>query len=81
MARIFGFGLTALVLLLLCVGAAVVDGQGQWRASVCTDVIRMQFMGRMDGSKASAAALLLHQFHGQLRAGLSLALLALLAGP
>ncbi|WP_347906192.1 phospholipid carrier-dependent glycosyltransferase [Pseudomonas purpurea] len=52
--RMLGFGLLASVLLLGCVGLLLWLAQRSGGAEFVQDVIRMQFMGRMDGSEGSS---------------------------
>lgn len=55
--RFFGFGLTAAVLLGLCVGALLWMAKASAGPVFMQDVIRMQFMGRMDGSEGVSGSL------------------------
>jgi hypothetical protein len=57
MAAVFGFGLTAAVLLALCVGALLWMAKASGGPVFMQDVIRMQFMGRMDGSEGVSGSL------------------------
>lgn len=55
--RLFGFGLTAALLLALCVGALLWLADSSGGADFMHDVVRMQFMGRMDGSEGVSGSL------------------------
>lgn len=52
--RLFGFGLLASALLLGCVGLLLWLAHRSGGAAFVQDVIRMQFMGRMDGREGSS---------------------------
>ncbi|QTT89002.1 ArnT family glycosyltransferase [Pseudomonas chlororaphis] len=52
--RLFGFGCVALLLLLACVGLLLWLAQLSGGPAFVQEVIRMQFMGRMDGSEGSS---------------------------
>ncbi|MBV6823331.1 glycosyltransferase family 39 protein [Pseudomonas sp. PD9R] len=55
--RLFGFGLTAALLLAVCVGALLWLAETSGGPIFMQDVIRMQFMGRMDGSEGVSGSL------------------------
>ena len=55
--QLFSFGLLALALLLACVGLLLLMAKLSGGESFMQDVIRMQFLGRMDGSEGSSAVL------------------------
>jgi 4-amino-4-deoxy-L-arabinose transferase-like glycosyltransferase len=78
--RFFGFGLTAAVLLGLCVGALLWMAKTSAGPTFMQDVIRMQFMGRMDGSEGVSGSLYYFTSSmGNYALAYPLALLALLA--
>ncbi|MCB2253880.1 phospholipid carrier-dependent glycosyltransferase [Pseudomonas chlororaphis] len=52
--RLFGFGCGALLLLLACVGLLLWLARLSGGADFVQEVIRMQFLGRMDGSEGSS---------------------------
>ncbi|MGE8414833.1 MAG: ArnT family glycosyltransferase [Pseudomonas sp.] len=52
--RLFGFGFSALLLLVACVGLLLWLARLSGGQAFVDDVIRMQFMGRMDGSEGSS---------------------------
>jgi hypothetical protein len=79
--QLFSFGLTAAVLL-ACVGAAVVMAKLSGGKRFMQDVIRMQFMGRMDGSEGVSGPLYYFTSSmGNYALAYPLALLALLGWP
>lgn len=55
--RLFSFGLLALALLGACVGLLLLLAKLSGGEAFMQDVIRMQFLGRMDGSEGSSGAL------------------------
>ncbi|CAI8849108.1 Glycosyltransferase [Pseudomonas sp. IT-P253] len=55
--RLFGFGLTAAVLLAVCVGALLWLAEASGGPVFMQDVVRMQFMGRMNGSEGVSGSL------------------------
>ncbi|MCP1506696.1 4-amino-4-deoxy-L-arabinose transferase-like glycosyltransferase [Pseudomonas marginalis] len=55
--QLFSFGLLALALLGACVGLLLLLAKLSGGAAFMQDVIRMQFLGRMDGSEGSSGAL------------------------
>ena len=55
--RLFSFGLLALALLGACVGLLLLLAKLSGGEAFMHDVIRMQFLGRMDGSEGSSGAL------------------------
>ncbi len=55
--QLFSFGLLALALLAACVGLLLLMAKLSGGESFMQDVIRMQFLGRMDGSEGSSGAL------------------------
>ena len=55
--QLFSFGLLALALLVACVGLLLLMAKLSGGESFMQDVIRMQFLGRMDGSEGSSGAL------------------------
>ncbi|MDB5997514.1 MAG: glycosyltransferase, partial [Pseudomonas sp.] len=55
--RLFGFGLGAALLLAVCVGALLWLAERSGGTTFMQDVIRMQFMGRMDGSEGMSGSL------------------------
>lgn len=55
--QLFSFGLLALALLLACVGLLLLMAKLSGGESFMQDVIRMQFLGRMDGSEGSSSVL------------------------
>jgi 4-amino-4-deoxy-L-arabinose transferase-like glycosyltransferase len=55
--QLFSFGLLALALLMACVGLLLLMAKLSGGESFMQDVIRMQFLGRMDGSEGSSGAL------------------------
>ena len=55
--QLFSFGLLALALLTACVGLLLLMAKLSGGESFMQDVIRMQFLGRMDGSEGSSGAL------------------------
>jgi len=78
--RFFGFGLTAAVLLGLCVGALLWMAKTSAGPTFMQDVIRMQFMGRMDGSEGVSGSLYYFTSSmGNYALAYPLALLALIA--
>ncbi len=54
---LFGFGLVALALLVACVGVLLLLAKLSGGEAFMQDVIRMQFLGRMDGSEGSSGVL------------------------
>ncbi len=56
-SRLFSFGLLALALLGACVGLLLLLAKLSGGDTFMQDVIRMQFLGRMDGSEGSSGAL------------------------
>ncbi|MBD9604294.1 4-amino-4-deoxy-L-arabinose transferase-like glycosyltransferase [Pseudomonas sp. PvR086] len=56
-SRLFGFGLLAAVLLVVCVGALLWLAEASGGTAFMHDVVRMQFMGRMDGSEGVSGSL------------------------
>lgn len=56
-SRLFGFGLAAAVMLALCVGALLWLAKVSGGPAFMQDVVRMQFMGRMDGSEGVSGSL------------------------
>ncbi|UII68901.1 glycosyltransferase [Pseudomonas sp. HN11] len=54
---LFSFGLLALALLVACVGLLLLMAKLSGGESFMQDVIRMQFLGRMDGSEGSSGVL------------------------
>lgn len=54
--RLFSFGVLALALLLACVGLLLLLAKVSGGESFMQDVIRMQFLGRMDGREGSSRA-------------------------
>ncbi|WP_247255672.1 ArnT family glycosyltransferase [Pseudomonas moorei] len=78
--RFFGFGLTAAVLLALCVVALLWMAKASGGPVFMQDVIRMQFMGRMDGREGVSGSLYYFTSSmGNYALAYPLALLALLA--
>ncbi|MHA4967745.1 ArnT family glycosyltransferase [Pseudomonas extremorientalis] len=55
--QLFSFGLLALALLVACVGLLLLMAKLSGGESFMQDVIRMQFLGRMDGSEGSSGML------------------------
>jgi 4-amino-4-deoxy-L-arabinose transferase-like glycosyltransferase len=55
--QLFSFGLLALALLAACVGLLLLMAKLSGGEGFMQDVIRMQFLGRMDGSEGSSGAL------------------------
>jgi 4-amino-4-deoxy-L-arabinose transferase-like glycosyltransferase len=55
--QLFSFGLLALALLVACVGLLLLLAKLSGGEAFMQDVIRMQFLGRMDGSEGSSGAL------------------------
>lgn len=55
--QLFSFGLLALALLVACVGLLLLMAKSSGGESFMQDVIRMQFLGRMDGSEGSSGML------------------------
>lgn len=55
--QLFSFGLLALALLAACVGLLLLMAKLSGGESFMQDVIRMQFLGRMDGSEGSSGVL------------------------
>ncbi|TFW42236.1 ArnT family glycosyltransferase [Pseudomonas fluorescens] len=55
--QLLSFGLLALALLVACVGLLLLMAKLSGGESFMQDVIRMQFLGRMDGSEGSSSAL------------------------
>ncbi len=55
--RLFGFGLLAAALLVVCVGLLLLLAKISGGPAFMQDVIRMQFMGRMDGSEGASGSL------------------------
>lgn len=55
--RLFAFGLSAALLLAMCVGALLWLAESSGGPVFMQDVVRMQFMGRMDGSEGVSGAL------------------------
>jgi len=55
--QLFSFGLLALALLVACVGLLLLMAKLSGGESFMQDVIRMQFLGRMDGSEGSSGVL------------------------
>ncbi|MGH8389518.1 MAG: ArnT family glycosyltransferase [Pseudomonas sp.] len=55
--RFFGFGLTAALLLGVCLGTLLWLAQTSAGPAFVQDVIRMQFMGRLDGSEGASGSL------------------------
>ncbi|SET24094.1 4-amino-4-deoxy-L-arabinose transferase [Pseudomonas sp. NFR09] len=55
--QLFSFGLLALALLVACVGLLLLMAKLSGGESFMQDVIRMQFLGRMDGSEGSSGLL------------------------
>jgi 4-amino-4-deoxy-L-arabinose transferase-like glycosyltransferase len=55
--RLFGFGLTAAVLLAVCMGVLLWLAETSGGPAFMQDVVRMQFMGRMDGSEGVSGSL------------------------
>ena len=55
--QLFSFGLLALALLVACVGLLLLMAKLSGGESFMQDVIRMQFLGRMDGSEGSSGPL------------------------
>ncbi|MBK3438298.1 ArnT family glycosyltransferase [Pseudomonas sp. MF7448] len=53
--RLFSFGVLALALLLACVGLLLLLAKVSGGESFMQDVIRMQFLGRMDGREGSSS--------------------------
>lgn len=62
--RLFGFGLSAALLLTVCVGALLWLADTSGGPAFMHDVVRMQFMGRMDGSEGASGSL--YYFTGSL---------------
>ncbi|WP_433735320.1 ArnT family glycosyltransferase [Pseudomonas putida] len=78
--RLIGFGLAASMLLVVCVGVLLWLAKASGGAPFMQDVIRMQFMGRMDGSEGASGALFYFtSAMGNYALAYPLALLALLA--
>ncbi|CRL52478.1 ArnT family glycosyltransferase [Pseudomonas sp. URMO17WK12:I11] len=55
--HLFGFGLTAAVLLAVSIGTLLWLADTEGGPAFMQDVVRMQFMGRMDGSEGASGAL------------------------
>ncbi|PMZ30209.1 glycosyltransferase, partial [Pseudomonas sp. GW247-3R2A] len=55
--RLFGFGLTAAVLLAASVGMLLWLAESRGGPLFVQDVVRMQFLGRMDGSEGVSGSL------------------------
>lgn len=55
--RLFGFGLLAALLLTVCVGAVLWLAEAIGGPDFMHDVVRMQFLGRMDGSEGVSGSL------------------------
>lgn len=55
--QLFSFGLIALALLVACVGLLLLMAKLSGGEAFMQDVIRMQFLGRMDGSEGSSGVL------------------------
>ena len=55
--QLFSFGVVALALLVACVGLLLLLAKLSGGESFMQDVIRMQFLGRMDGSEGSSGVL------------------------
>jgi 4-amino-4-deoxy-L-arabinose transferase-like glycosyltransferase len=55
--RLFGFGLSAALLLCMCVGVLLWLAERNGGAAFMHDVVRMQFMGRLDGSEGVSGSL------------------------
>lgn len=55
--RLFGFGLMAAVLLAVCVGVLLWSAETIGGTAFMQDVVRMQFMGRLDGSEGVSGSL------------------------
>jgi len=55
--RLFGFGLSAAVLLAACVGGLLWLAERSGGPAFMHDVVRMQFLGRMDGSEGVGGSL------------------------
>lgn len=55
--QLFSFGLLALALLMACVGVLLLLAKLSGGEGFMQDVIRMQFLGRMDGSEGSSGVL------------------------
>lgn len=55
--RLFGFGLSAAALLILCIGSLLWLAETSGGPVFVQDVIRMQFMGRMNGSEGVSGSL------------------------
>lgn len=55
--RLFGFGLSAAALLILCIGGLLWLAETSGGPVFVQDVIRMQFMGRMNGSEGVSGSL------------------------
>jgi 4-amino-4-deoxy-L-arabinose transferase-like glycosyltransferase len=62
--RLFGFGLSAALLLAVCVGVLLWLAERSGGPAFMQEVIRMQFMGRMDGSEGVSGSL--YYFTGSL---------------
>jgi 4-amino-4-deoxy-L-arabinose transferase-like glycosyltransferase len=78
--RFFGFGLSAAVLLAICVGVLLWLAETSGGSGFMQDVIRMQFMGRMDGSEGVSGSLYYFTSSiGNYALAYPLALLALIA--
>ena len=78
--QLFSFGLLALALLAACVGLLLLLAKLSGGENFMHDVIRMQFLGRMDGSEGSGGVLYYFQFPGQLRPGLSTGIVSAAGG-
>jgi 4-amino-4-deoxy-L-arabinose transferase-like glycosyltransferase len=78
--RLFGFGLLAALLLAVCVGCLLWLAEASAGPAFMQDVIRMQFMGRLDGSEGVSGSLYYFTSSiGNYALAYPLALLALLA--
>lgn len=78
--RLIGFGLTAALVLALCVGVLLWLAKTSGGVDFMQDVVRMQFMGRMDGSEGESGLLFYFTSSiGDYALAYPLALLALLA--
>lgn len=78
--RLFSFGVLALALLLACVGLLLLLAKVSGGESFMQDVIRMQFLGRMDGREGSSSVWYYFSSSlGNYAPAYPLALLALLA--
>ncbi|MBN3865132.1 glycosyltransferase [Pseudomonas frederiksbergensis] len=56
-SRLFGFGLLAAILLVVCVGVLLWLAEASGGPAFMHEVVRMQFMGRMDGSEGVSGSL------------------------